>query len=514
MLRSTDIAVVASGLSLLLGPALESSATTWHVPTPECPSIQAGIEIAAAGDTVLVARGTYYEHDITMKSGVCLAGETGSADGAIIDAQKLGRVIYCEGVDSTTRITGFTITGGRVGSAGGGGVFCRAGSPALVSLLLSDNEAFSYIGQSKGGGMVCRDGSSPTLKDVVFSGNLSQAGGGMYCADSSPHLTDVTFEGNSVWGLFNPPIPGTGGGMYCCDASPTLVRVAFESNAVSGYMAEGGGMYCGGCSASLTDVAFSDNSSSWCGGALHYWEYVGESSTLSGVTFSGNSARYGGAISCRGPASPDITDATFSGDSAMSGGALWLSSEASPSLTRAVFVGNGGGAIDCEWSSPTLTECTFAASNRPVEGGVINCYASSPTLSKCTLYGNSGGIWCWGDSRPTLEKTIIAFSLLGEAVYCFEGGGCSLTCCDVYGNAGGDWTGCIADQYGSEGNICADPLFCLWRNPDEPYTLRRDSPCAATGNAACGLIGAWDVGCGGPVPVERASWGTIKARFR
>jgi len=64
----------------------------------------------------------------------------------------------------------------------------------------------------------------------------------------------------------------------------------------------------------------------------------------------------------------------------------------------------------------------------------------------------------------------------------------------VYGNAGGDWTGCIADQYGINGNISEDPLFCDAENGD--FTIRDDySPCAPANNPECGLIGALGVDC-------------------
>ena len=45
------------------------------------------------------------------------------------------------------------------------------------------------------------------------------------------------------------------------------------------------------------------------------------------------------------------------------------------------------------------------------------------------------------------------------------------------------------------------------------FTIRSNSPCAPPGLTGCGLVGALDVGCG-PVSVDEASWGKIKAAYR
>jgi len=92
-----------------------------------------------------------------------------------------------------------------------------------------------------------------------------------------------------------------------------------------------------------------------------------------------------------------------------------------------------------------------------------------------------------------VHNSIVAFGLLGPGVGCGSAVTPTLTCCDIYGNEGGDWVDCIADQYGVNGNICEDPLFCDPENGD--FTIRGDSPCAPDYNPECGLIGAWPVGC-------------------
>ncbi len=394
-------AMVAVGFLLLSFPA---TAATIHVPDEE-PTIQAGIDAASYGDTVLVACGPYYEHDIIMKSGVYLTSETGLADCVTIDAQQQGRVFYCDGVDDSASIVGFTITGGLVyyGSHPyGGGVWCRSSCLSFTNCTFSGNRAIS------GGGMRCTESSSLALMNCTFVGNdVLSDGGGLSCRVSSPTLISCTLEGNSA--------VNTGGGMDC--SGPTAHP------------------------------------------------------TLTDCTFSGNDAGfYGGGMLCTDASSPTLTDCTFSGNDAGS---------------------YGGGMFCMDASSPTLTDCTFS-SNQASDGGGMGCSDSSATLTHC----------------------IIAFSQQGEAVYCYDAESDPiLMCCDVYGNAGGDWVGCIADQYGINGNISEDPLFCGDLNPDEPYTLHADSPCAPENNPECGLIGAWGAGCG-LTPVQAASWGSIKALYK
>lgn len=65
------------------------AATTVHVPTDQ-PSIQAGIDAAIEGDTVLVSCGTYYEHSIVINKHLFLRSVTGDPACVTVNAEWAG----------------------------------------------------------------------------------------------------------------------------------------------------------------------------------------------------------------------------------------------------------------------------------------------------------------------------------------------------------------------------------------------------------------------------------------
>jgi predicted outer membrane repeat protein len=256
---------------------------------------------------------------------------------------------------------------------------------------------------------------------------------------------------------------------------------------------------------------------------------VGSSLTIRDCTFLGNQANIGGGIYCWQCFSPTLVNCTFMGNQAdLYGGGMYLNYSPA-TLTDCLFSGNEaaagtGGGIHCYHCSPSVTGCTFLGNQtEDYGGGMYLNYYSSPTLQQCTFSGNAaqhgGGIFCWSNCTPVLTDCILAFSTQGAAVDRHTDSDLpTLVCCDVYGNADGDWTGFIADQYGVDGNFSLDPLFCDAEGGD--VALCDDSPCLPSnhppGAETCGLIGAWDAGCGpcSPVAVEGASWGVIKATYR
>lgn len=334
------------GLTCMLSISTASAHTWWVDPggAGDALTIQAGIDSASAGDTVLVACGTYYAHDIEMRSGVCLRSETGEAGCVTIDAQYLGKVIVCRGLDQPVSIAGFTLTGGEA----------RGDYP-------------------------------------------ENCGGGMHCYHSPVDISDVIFEGNRASGLTGEYV--NGGGLFVYGSTAGIVDCTFGENEAGEY---GGGVSCAYCSPVLEACEFNGNSCGLYGGGLCLINCP--SVEVVRCIFSGNHSAgdygSGGAVCCSGwftPSSPGFTDCTFFGNSAgVLGGALSILDNTSLDLMGCTIVGNsagvGGSALAVARDSRVTVENTIVSlcSGPPT----VTCDPTSSITVSCTnVFGNPGGDW-------------------------------------------------------------------------------------------------------------------------
>jgi hypothetical protein len=167
------------------------------------------------------------------------------------------------GTLADTVLDGFTLTGGKADrndisleEGAGGGLLCNADgagqvcSPTLRNLVFSGNLGYS------GGGMTCLGQNQGTcaarLENVAFVGNLSLGGGGMMSAGltggtSNPTLDNATFSGNfAAFGGAGFSSNGSGGG----SSNPILRNATFNGNdtSIEGSSGTGGAIASGGLS--------------------------------------------------------------------------------------------------------------------------------------------------------------------------------------------------------------------------------------------------------------------------
>jgi hypothetical protein len=291
-------------------------------------TIQAGIDAAADGDTVLIADGTYtgtgnknldyYGKLITVRS-------ANGPETCIIDCETSGQgFCFHSGEGPEAVLEGVTITNGY--AAEGAGVYCWC--------------------------------SSPTIRGNRIDGNAAGYGGGIYCESSSVSIVDNIVAGNTA--------DTQGAGICCCSGSPMIDRCTILDNHCA---YSGGGVFCLASEAAIVHCTVSQNSAGSDGGGISFcWD--SHPMVVNGV-FAENSAGEGGAIFCM-DSHPIVRDSLFFGNSATGY--------------------SGGGAVQCRSGNPNITNCTFTCNSAFARAGGIGFkYPASTqdTVTSCVLWNDS-----------------------------------------------------------------------------------------------------------------------------
>lgn len=158
-------------LGLLVFAHEATLAGTILVPEDQ-PTIAAGLAAAASGDTVSLARQTFFEHSLTFPAGVSLIGRDSSPSAqATIDAQGQGGILYADYWDyptGTLRLEGITF---RHSASSNGAVCLRRGDRVEIrDCRFLDNSAPSGLSAA---GLTIAWMSNLTMQDCEFVGNSS-----------------------------------------------------------------------------------------------------------------------------------------------------------------------------------------------------------------------------------------------------------------------------------------------------------------------------------------------------
>jgi parallel beta-helix repeat protein/predicted outer membrane repeat protein len=167
-------------------------------------TIQAALDAAISGDTVIVRDGTYTgsgNKNLDFGGKAITVKSQNGALNCTINCQNSDRAFYfhnSEGSDSV--VDGFTIKNGS--AAGGGAIYCGSNcNITIMACIITGNSA------TNGGGICCY-GSDPAIINCIIANNTASSdGGGLYCNYSEATITNCTVADNSA--------SRYGGGLAC-----------------------------------------------------------------------------------------------------------------------------------------------------------------------------------------------------------------------------------------------------------------------------------------------------------
>jgi hypothetical protein len=343
------------------GP-VEPRITVLNVPE-KYETIQAAIEAAQDGDTIIVAAGTYRDfgnRDLRFGGKALLLRSADGPSSTIIDCQgsqsnpRRGFIID-DKVDSNTVVEGFTIINGY-----------------------ATDESYR-----KGwGGAVYTEFSSPKFVNCVFQECKAQYGGAVACRTAGTIFVDCVFYLNEA--------TGDGGGIVA------------EGNA----------------DVKIRNCRFQYNNAESRGGAVNL---TNASAYVQSSRFINNRATdpgYGGAFFLQS-SSPTLDDCIFFRNLGSDGAVLYCVKDASPTVKNCTLLKNsssdeGASAISCNsGSAPRINYCLIAE-NGSGPAILVTDINNIPSLACTNIFGNTGGDW----TGPIAGRDTLAGNLFEDPLFC------------------------------------------------------------------------------------------------
>ena len=324
-----------------------------------CRTVQRAVDLAADGDTVKVAAGTYSDPDTAVLGAVVAIDKTITLSGGYdassfadppdptahvttLDAEGQGRVITI-GSDASPTIEGFIITGGDATGLGGtggvqdagGGIYCYEAHPTLRKNTIAGNLASSNAGVS-GGGVHLERCRRSVISNNTLEGNTASSGGyGRGGGVTLVYSNEAIISGNyMVNNTASTAGTGYGGGLYVFYSAATIDGNTMERNVGSTTAdGQGGGIWIQNSSVVVSKNTVKGNAAGapnlgTGGGVLAvYCEAI----TLDSNLILDNTAQSGNGVAISQGSTFTLTNNIIAGNHSgcapwqECGGALWLS---------------------------------------------------------------------------------------------------------------------------------------------------------------------------------------------
>lgn len=213
---------IAAAITLAIPHALLGA--TINVPADQS-TIQAGIDAAVNGDTVLVSAGRYLENINFNGKAITVASQSGPTS-TIIDGGTIDSVaIFSSGETRASVLKGFTLTHGSAYSGGGiyisssptisgnvirnnracslgGGIAVVSASPLIKgNWLVSNSQTVNCVGGDGGGIGVWGSGAAKIINNRIVNNSFSLGGGISLSVAGTAFAMDNLIKGNvaDVW---------------------------------------------------------------------------------------------------------------------------------------------------------------------------------------------------------------------------------------------------------------------------------------------------------------------------
>jgi parallel beta-helix repeat protein len=359
---------------MLILPLHASFAADLLVPG-QFPTIQAAVDAAATGDTILLSPGAYFENVNVGSKGVTLRSVSGAADTSLFPFVG-GSIISISDTVGEVTLQGLTIRDGT--SAGpGAGILATNANVRLVSCVLLSNETSDAIGAA-----LYASGSTISLESCEVRENVAVlleqstvAGGAVAVLDSTLTATETLFTSNLSIDVGGAALGAAG------TSGITVASCTFLSNGATSTLTFGTSTTFGGggailvrdnTSLTIDDTVFEENVTTRGSGTVRTISLTGPV-LIENSRFSANGTSGGGGLSLSiGASGITVRDTVFENNDAGLG------------------TGGSGGAVSFSAASGSLPNtferCQFVNNTASAAGAVLA--RGLIVMEDCLFQGN------------------------------------------------------------------------------------------------------------------------------